>query len=494
MARLQDRCTRDNEVPSSTARGRCREGNQLSAKEPSEYRERELKFDAPADWVLPDLSDAVPPGAVIERQEVRLTTTYYDTPGRDLFESRITLRRREGDIDTGWQLKVPDGDARLEIREDDAGADLPASLDAMTLGLRGGAVLDALATLRTARAIHRVVADGKALAEIVVDDVTSEVTGEPAATQRWREVEVELVDGDEALLQQLGAWLQTQGVQPAASGSKLASALGAPRAKRDMSTMAGLIASYLDQQVEVIIRGDLDIRRGRNAIHPTRVATRRYRSVLRVFAKAFATDRAALLDGELAWYAAALGEVRDRHVLREQLDTSLNALPADLVAASAASRINEALDAELQQAEGALTEVMCSDRYYALLRSIRVFRDQLPGLADQPALAAARYVRKAERAVAHRLDKANESGDEQALHRVRKAAKRARYVAEAAEPALGEDAAKLASRAHKTQRSLGNRRDALLVTEFLLRLGAGADGFALGVLYERERARLQMEA
>src|SRR5207245_9090256 len=146
----------------------------------------------------------------------------------------------------------------------------------------------------------------------------------------------------------------------------------------------------------------------------------------------------------------------------------------------------------LKEAEAQLETQMAGVRYFALLRNVRAFRDELPGLVDQPAVAAARYVKKAERAVARRLDKVpHAEHHDEALHRVRKAAKRARYAAEVAEPALGDLAADAAARAKKTQRDLGNRQDAVLAAEFLLRLGAAGDGFTLGVLYERERARLQ---
>jgi hypothetical protein len=39
----------------------------------------------------------------------------------------VTLRRRVGDTDSGWQLKVPEGDARVELREDLNGAGVPKS-------------------------------------------------------------------------------------------------------------------------------------------------------------------------------------------------------------------------------------------------------------------------------------------------------------------------------------------------------------------------------
>ena len=77
-----------------------------------DYRERELKFDVVADWRLPDPSRLVPRGGSVQREVVHIETTYFDTASRDLLRSRLTLRRRTGDTDAGWQLKVPAGDAR----------------------------------------------------------------------------------------------------------------------------------------------------------------------------------------------------------------------------------------------------------------------------------------------------------------------------------------------------------------------------------------------
>ena len=57
-----------------------------------------------------------------------------------------------------------------------------------------------------------------------------------------------------------------------------------------------LIFGYLDKQRAVITRGDVALRQGEEPIHRTRVAIRRYRSVLRVFAGEFDAEQAVALD------------------------------------------------------------------------------------------------------------------------------------------------------------------------------------------------------
>src|SRR3954451_13103628 len=81
-----------------------------------------------------------------------------------------------------------------------------------------------------------------------------------------------------------------------------------------------LIRRYLDRQRGVLREADPGVRDGdHTVVHRTRIAIRRYRSVLRVFGDTFDGTRRAHLEGELAWYGSALGAVRDVQVLRRRL-------------------------------------------------------------------------------------------------------------------------------------------------------------------------------
>ncbi|MDV9192738.1 CHAD domain-containing protein, partial [Streptomyces sp. SR27] len=80
-----------------------------------------------------------------------------------------------------------------------------------------------------------------------------------------------------------------------------------------------------------------------------------------------------------------------------------------------------------------------------------------------------------------------------ALHEARKAAKRARYAAEAARPTLGKPAKRLAKRVKAVQSLLGEHQDAVVARAALRELGVQADGagetaFTWGLLYGREEA------
>lgn len=78
-----------------------------------------------------------------------------------------------------------------------------------------------------------------------------------------------------------------------------------------------------------------------------------------------------------------------------------------------------------------------------------------------------------------------------ALHQARKAAKRARYAAEAAGPALGARAAHQAAWARELQEKLGDHHDSVVARAVLSGLAetarsAGEDTFTYGLLYERQ--------
>jgi CHAD domain-containing protein len=462
-----------------------------------QYREREDKYDVVADWLLPDLTGALPPGARLEHAAVALRSKYFDTDDCALLSRGITLRLRSGDQDAGWQLKVPEDGARTELRlaPDAAARGVPREMRDLLLGVRGGATLKPVAVLDTARRIGRVVdSSGTVLAEIA-DDQVSAASGMPPHRQEWREVEVELVAGDEALLTAIGERLREAGATPSTSSSKLARVLNlAAPAKSDErpETLADLVAQYLSVQYEALLTGDLAIRRGRRAVHPTRVATRRYRSVLRIFADMFDAERAAALDAELAWYADLLGAVRDREVLRAHLARSVASLPPQLVIGPVAEHIDERLQADQSTAQHKLLRQMRGQRYLALLAELKTWHDKPPfnEEATAPAPSVKTYLHRSGRTFAKRLKKAGRAdGSDELLHRARKAGKRTRYAAELASPVLGKPARRVVKRATKLQDLLGEQHDSIVASEVLLRLGEqqGQNTFTYGVLYTHEQ-------
>lgn len=468
-------------------------------------RERGDTFDVDFDWAVPDLTALLPEGAVLKQHTVSLSSRYFDTAGRDLLRHGVTLRLRAGDGDNGWQLALPDGAALSEIRAAANGnGAVPSQLRQIVFGVARGAQLRPTTTLKTARTITRVVDPaGDVLAEIDDDQVTATNAGDGAELTRWREVDLELGSGDERLLARIARRIADSGGTAVPSRSKLARALGNPpprpsgRQKR-ARTLGDLVRDYLHEQHAALIAGDLALRRGENPIHATRVATRRYRSVLRVFADLLDPDEAAGLDTELAWYAGLLGAVRDSDVLGKHLAQTLTTLPAQLDGRPVSAQLEEYLAAEQDSARRLLLRQMRSRRYLALLATMDQWAER-PPMTEAAARASKTvhvYLDAAAQRFARRLKQARRpNAADDVLHRARKAGKRARYTAELAVPALGKPARRAVKRATEFQQTLGEHQDSTIAGDLVRHLGAESDGggaaFTCGVLYAHEHRRGQ---
>jgi len=195
-----------------------------------DHLETEQKYDADADFVLPELGGRRP----AEPKRIYLSATYFDTDELDLIRHHITLRRRVGGDDEGWHLKLP---VRKDTRQeryaplDEGGTDsVPARLAAQVEDITAGHTLRPIAILDTERTVVTVAGPaGDALVEVADDRVTAlrfdETDGEPMT---WREIEVEVKSPDSAdLLETIGKVLREAGARPSASESKLARVLGA---------------------------------------------------------------------------------------------------------------------------------------------------------------------------------------------------------------------------------------------------------------------------
>jgi len=198
-----------------------------------DYLETEQKYDAGADFVLPEL-DGLPGFGGRRRaapKRIFLSATYFDTEDFDLIKHQITLRRRVGGDDEGWHLKLPvRKDTRQEVRAplDDSGR-VPARLAAQVEDITAGHSLRPIAILDTERTVVTLAGPGDALVEVADDRVTAIRFGETGSEpMSWREIEVEAKSpGAAAMLEPVGRALREAGARPSAAGSKLARVLGA---------------------------------------------------------------------------------------------------------------------------------------------------------------------------------------------------------------------------------------------------------------------------
>ncbi|MFD9668419.1 CYTH and CHAD domain-containing protein [Rhodococcus sp. NPDC059968] len=473
----------------------------------STQREREDKYDVDPDFTLPDLARLVPAGGRLDTGSANLTSVYFDTADRDLLRQHLTLRRRTGDTDTGWQLKVPADKARTEMSLPPADEDtVPDELATLVRGIGLDKPLHQVAALSTVRRTHRLYdRDQQLLAEVADDLVHATVAGDVAVISEWREVEVELGEHDKPsraakALRKVGKRLTKAGARPSQHASKLGRALAGnhPPAADTSGTAERALTEYLDAQVQAIVAGDVWLRRGLDPIHSTRVGIRRFRSTLRVFNKLFGAEARTTLDAELSWYAGVLGEVRDRQVQRKRFAERVADLPDELVMGPVAARIEGDLLAEQHRHLEHAMEVLDSDRYRELMATLARWRTGPPFTGPADSRAVRKAARKAGRKANKRLAAAVADTDDAALHRARKAAKRARYAAELARPVLGKKKfKKKAKKYKKIQTVLGEHQDSVVAAQTLCTLGAragttpGENGFAFGLLYGLEQRAAQ---
>jgi inorganic triphosphatase YgiF len=198
------------------------------------HLETEQKYDAAADFTLPDLNGLDGRAKATERHRYYLSATYFDTEDLDLIKNRITLRRRVGGPDEGWHLKLPvREDTRQEVRTPLSAGEVgsvPAQLAAQVEDITAGRPLHPIAILDTERTVVTLTGQaGEPLAEVADDLVTaSRLDQRDAEPMTWREIEIEAAEGAEVagLLEAAGQALRQAGARRSSSASKLGRLLG----------------------------------------------------------------------------------------------------------------------------------------------------------------------------------------------------------------------------------------------------------------------------
>ncbi|CAA9221748.1 MAG: CHAD domain containing protein, partial [uncultured Corynebacteriales bacterium] len=338
--------------------------------------EIERKYEVPPDLAVTADVLGVPLG---EPAVHELSAVYYDTPDLRLAADRVALRRRTGGHDAGWHVKRYAGaDERDEVQlpAGRTGA-VPAAVAAEVRAVTRGAALRPMVRIRTIRTEWPVLgADGRVLALVADDEVHTELVADPAAAQRWRELEVELTDGDRALLKAVHKRLRKAGARRSADPAKLARALDGrwptdTPASGPAGSAAAVVGAYVREQRDTLVTYDPRVRRDEpDSVHKMRVATRRLRSTLKTFRPLW--DRAAAdgLRAELKWLAEVLGRVRDAEVMAERLERSLTALPAEQVVGPVRARLVGGLHARTARERRALVAALNGARYAALLDAL----------------------------------------------------------------------------------------------------------------------------
>ncbi|MFV0129910.1 CHAD domain-containing protein [Streptomyces sp. HMX112] len=471
-------------------------------------REVERKYEATPDSRLPDLTRVRGVSAVHDRGVADLDAVYYDTADLRLAAAGVTLRRRTGGADAGWHLKLPVAPGTRDEIHAPLSDDVPAGLAALVRARTRGAELLPLVRLRSSRDVrHLVDARGTLLAEVSTDTVHAERLTEGGRAAAWTEVEAELADdGDPAFLDAVGKRLRKAGLRPSRTPSKLARALAEtgtappPRPEADR-TAGGHLLRYLREQADQLLEQDAAVRRDLpDSVHRMRVATRRMRSAFRTYRKVLDRSATAPVAEELKWLAAELGTARDQEVLAARLRARVDDLPDTLLLGPVSARLVAWSAAGRAGARERTLAVLDSDRYLALLDALDALLADpplRPAAADAPGDVLPRAILKDYDRLATRVDRALAlpAGHDRdlALHAARKAAKRVRYAAEAARPALGKPAKRFGKRVKAVQQLLGDHQDSVVARDVLRKLAiqahaSGETAFTWGLLHGQERA------
>ncbi|THI83817.1 MAG: CYTH and CHAD domain-containing protein [Nitrospira sp. CG24A] len=449
--------------------------------------EREIKLAIDDHFRLPEL-----PGTPLPRR--RLTSTYYDTSQYDLARAGMTLRHRVERGKQAWQLKLPLMRDRQEVELVNR-QPLPPTMfrDLLFLSL-GERELVPVATLRVWRAGVRVRMDHTPVADVTLDQVS--VIKDGAVFQRFRELEIEQIDGKDRALSDIERQLRRAGASDHDGHPKLFRALSlvAPGSEPPPASDAPVVAHVqwaLACHVRWLLAHDPGTRLGRESesLHQMRVATRQLRAVLRAAKPLLVPEWADSLRDELRWLGQLLGPARDLDVqlayFREE-STSLDARDRRPL-----SSFISHLEAQRINAQEILLNELKSARYLDLVRRLQ------QAAQDPTAVESAVTLRDLAKDEFTKLRNAilqtGPTPTNATIHGVRIKTKRARYAAELAEPTVGKSASRFINKARAVQDVLGMHQDALqaetYIRTFLKHSTSARAAFVAGRMVERQRRR-----
>lgn len=506
--------------------------------------EREIKFRLPEGFDPARVRDAVsaagfrleptPPIAHEDR--------YLDTDDWTLYRAGIALRLR-GDgarlrleaksirsasadalVRTEWTQDAPPGDPPWEALEE---GPVEALLRPLA-GLGVPARLRVRARLRNRRECFRWMEGEHELGSLTVDHVSAlNGTDSPALT--FEEIEVEergnaeagaAGSGDSAGATALAAVRRAveEGLGIEANvASKLATALAAAGVEPPAPDERHFEIHPADRLIDVahktfarhfgrVFWNEPGTRLGVDAeyLHDMRVATRRLRSALDLFADALPEATRGAFATELRWVGRALGRVRDRDVALEHVAVlAAEAPPLERAAWAVFAR---SIEIERARRRAGLIERLDSPRYAALAATARAWIEAgPPAPPDVVAGGAAAYgtasrlTAECVRAMTEAYETAERTMEDCDIHALRMAAKKARYAYEFFGDLAGPASRASAKRLAALQDFLGHHQDMITLLGWMRKYARTvpradreltlAAGSALGHLERAARVR-----
>jgi CHAD domain-containing protein len=506
----------------------------------STFTEQEIKFR------LPQGGDPANVRATIEAAGFRLEPQagvthedrYLDTDDWSLYRAGIALRLRSDGQRVRLEAKTlrsrsEEAMVRTEWAQDAPLEDLPWIAEALEPGavtallwpLRGLGVperLRVVARIRAERECFRWHRGDDLLGVVTVDHVALPAGGgggptDAPALRRFDEVEIELSNGHrEALADVRHAVESTLGLK-ANVDSKLAAAFAAAGVSAPVRDERLFAVDVADRLVDVAWKtlsrqftrlewNEAGSRLGVDLefVHDMRVASRRLRMALAVFADAIPDEARNRFEDDLRFVGRALGRVRDLDVGLERVVE----LSDDAASEERAALAVFANDLSIRRARRrvALVEALDSERMIGLRVAAQEWiaaGPPSPGAVPAGGVpgfyAATRLISDAERAFEDAYGEAEREMAPEALHALRLAGKRLRYTLEFLAPVLGDAAGARAKRIARFQDFLGDHQDYVMLLRHLrkyartiprrdkaLTLGAGS---ALGALERATRVK-----
>lgn len=471
-------------------------------------RRSSLRTYVPADGTpLPDLSRLPGVHEVVQSPVSTREETFFDTAGHDLVAARIPLVLRTGTEHQGWSLGLPARRRRKPLRVP-LGRNRrtpPKRLRTMVTAWTLGESLSAAAVVTATRTDYELVgAERAVLATVSVHDVRCVTTVAGDRSDAWQEVTVEPVGAEPQLLHALDVAMDdvsaSRAVRPRSGLDILAELVAGAEpvaAPRPKGPSGRVLAARLEEQLVDLRLRDAEARADDGGVHGLRVALRRLSAALATWRPLVEREITDPLRDELRWAAHELGGSRDAEVADALVSTLLDAEPDDLVLGPVRRRVEDDLAARRRETRRHTRTVLESDRYVDLVRRLSELVAAPPwtDVADRPAREVLpRLIRKDWKRL-RRSMRAVEAdhggaGHAEALHAVRKAAKRLRYAAETLQPVDAPAARRLSRRAKKVQSLLGRHRDTVVARARLVRLAhdaqeAGESAFTYGRFHQR---------
>jgi len=448
---------------------------------------------------------AVIPGlSIVATPAKRLADAYVDTDdwrmGRAGYVLRV--RRRSGRVEATLKdlsTATKGLRRRLEVTQPLPPSGLKGIDGAGEVGWRVEALvgvhqLKQVLEVRTRRRPFGLEIYGERVGELALDDTVIAI-GQERRRLRLTRVEVEVLPAWVDAMQPFVERLRREcGLQPATLSKFEAGLMAAglsipglpdlgPTEVSPQATLGELAYKVLRKDALAMLVNVPGTRLGEDieALHQMRVATRRMRAAIDMFAEVLPV-RARHLHDELGWLAALLGDVRDLDIQLGRFDDWTEQMSGDH--REALDELADLLTAERSKARRALLEALDSKRYDRLVSALATMLAQgpsarssmarTPAVTAMPALIGERH--RASRKAARRATRTGVPGD---YHRLRIRCKRLRYALEFASGLYDGELKGFVRQMTRLQDTLGAMQDAEVASSRLASIALTDEGASL---------------